>query len=106
MRDLATQQKGKVKLHPEQQTNAFVHRLFPEEGYGFIRTVEGQDIYFHRNSLLNANFDTLEIGTGVAYEATEGDEGLQASTVRVIEHRKGHVPPEQAEIQKPLGWKA
>ncbi|EMG38387.1 cold-shock DNA-binding protein family [Desulfocurvibacter africanus PCS] len=106
VRDLATQQKGKTKLHPEQQTNAFVHRLFTDQDYGFIRTVDGQDIYFHRNSLLNANFDTLELGTGVAFEATEGDEGLQASTVRVIEHKTSHVPSEQAEMQKPLGWKS
>jgi len=105
VRDLAEQQQGKVKVHPEQQTSAFVHKLFPEEGYGFLKTTGGQDIYFHRNSLLNADFNSLETGTGVSFEATEGEHGPQASTVRVLEHSKGHVPSEGAEIQKPLGWR-
>lgn len=104
VRDLAEQQKGRVKTHPEQQTSAFVHRLFPAEDYGFIKSLEGQDIYFHRNSLVNADFDAIQVGTGVAYEVTEGEEGLQATSVRVIEQKSRHVPNEQAVMQKPLGW--
>lgn len=104
VRDLAEQQQGRTKEHPEQQTSAFVHRLFPGQDYGFIKSLDGQDIYFHRNSLINADFDALQAGTGVAYEVTEGEQGLQATSVRVIEHKTSHVPSEQANIEKPLGW--
>lgn len=89
MRDLLAQQKGKIKSHPEQQTTAFVDKLFPEEGYGFIRNLEGQEIYFHRNSVINDEFADLKVGLGVSYdvsEVMEHDDGLHATSVRVIGH--------------------
>ena len=51
---------------------------------GRIITAEGEDIYFHRNSVLNADFDALEIGMEVRFVAQEGDEGPQVSSVRLI----------------------
>ena len=47
-------------------------------------TYEGDDIYFHRNSILNADFDSLEVGTKVSFVEQEGDEGPQASSVKVL----------------------
>jgi len=51
LKKLVQQQRGDVKTHPDQQVMAVIHQLFPEEGYGFLRTVDTQDeIYFHRIS--------------------------------------------------------
>jgi cold shock CspA family protein len=86
LRKLVEQQRGTVKNHPDQQVIAVVHKLFPEEGYGFLRTVDTQDeIYFHRNSVLHDDFDRLAIGTGVRYAAEQGEKGLQATSVQIVD---------------------
>jgi len=84
LQKLVNLQQGDVKTHPEQQAMAIVHRLFPEEGYGFLRTIDTQEeIYFHRNSVLHNHFEHLKIGMGVRYTAEVGEKGLQATTVQV-----------------------
>jgi cold shock CspA family protein/ribosome-associated translation inhibitor RaiA len=86
LRKLAEQQRGGIKTHPDQQVMAVVHRLYPEQGYGFLRTVDTQqEIYFHRNSVLHHEFDRLRVGMGVRYTAEQGEKGLQATTVQVID---------------------
>jgi cold shock CspA family protein len=86
LRKLVEQQRGEVKAHPDQQVMAVVHKLFPKEGYGFLRTVDTQDeIYFHRNSVLHDDFDRLTIGLGVRYAAEEGEKGLQATSVQIVD---------------------
>jgi cold shock CspA family protein len=82
---LVEKQRHEIKTHPEQQARAVIHRLFPGEGYGFMRTIEGREIYFHRNSVLHGDYDRLEIGTGVRYVETRGSEGPQASTVQIVD---------------------
>ena len=78
-------QSGEVKVHPEQQTQAVVEKIFKEEGYGFLRTLGGNQIYFHCNAVTEHDFDRLERGTGVRYIATLGEKGPQASTVEIID---------------------
>lgn len=85
LKKLVEKQQGQVKTHPQQEKEAFVIRLHTEKGYGFIKTQEGRELYFHRNSVLNDDFDRLEIGTGVRYAADAGDEGPKASTVHIID---------------------
>lgn len=89
LRSLAGKQKGEEKKHPEQQLNGIVARIFPEQNYGFLRVVDGSTVYFHRNSVLNADFDRLEVGTGIHCETEMGDKGLQATTVRIVD-KPGH----------------
>lgn len=85
LKELTERQRGEVKTHPNQQAMGIVQRLFPEENYGFIKTVDtGEDIYFHRNSVLNDDYDRLVVGAGVRFMAQEGEKGLQASTVEIV----------------------
>src|ERR671911_2538325 len=51
LRKLVEKQHGDVKNHPEQQAGGLVVRLFREQKYGFIKSPEGEEIYFHKNSL-------------------------------------------------------
>jgi cold shock CspA family protein/ribosome-associated translation inhibitor RaiA len=89
LKELTERQHGEVKTHPQQQVMGIVHRLFPDQDYGFIRTVDtGQDVCFHRNSVLHGGFDRLTMGTGVRFVAEQGHKGLQASTVE-IEYKPG-----------------
>jgi len=86
LRKLVEEQRGTVKTHPEQEVTAIVHKLFPEEGYGFLRTVDTQEeIYFHRNSVLHHEFERLTIGMGVRYTAEMGEKGLQATSVQIVD---------------------
>jgi cold shock CspA family protein/ribosome-associated translation inhibitor RaiA len=83
LQDYARKQSGAVKRR-EPTPQARVARLFPEKGYGFLETPEGEEVYFHKNSLLNSSFEKLTIGAEVTCSIERGDKGPQASTVRVI----------------------
>jgi ribosomal subunit interface protein len=74
---------GKVKTH-EPPPHGRVARLLAEEGYGFIETPDGRELYFHRNSVLDGHFDKLVIGDEVRFAEEDGEKGPQASTVRVV----------------------
>jgi len=52
-----------------------------EDDYGFLRSVEGRELYFHRNAVLNEDFDNLSVGDRVQYVETVGTTGPQASKV-------------------------
>lgn len=83
LEDYVRRRRRDVKHH-ELPPYGRVCRLFPEEGYGFIQTPDGREIYFHRNSVLNGGFDRLSVGTQVRFAEAEGDKGPQASTVRIV----------------------
>ena len=57
------------------------------EDYGFLRDAGGDEIYFHRNSVLNDEFGKLHVGSTVRFVAEAGDKGPQATTVYPHAHR-------------------
>jgi ribosomal subunit interface protein len=73
--------RGYVKSRESPSCHGRVAKLYTYEGYGFIETQGGDEVYFHKNSVLNHGFDRLAIGTRVRYVEEAGDEGPQASTV-------------------------
>jgi len=81
--------RGFVKTHDE-LPHARVNRLFPEAGYGFLKTLDGREIFFHRNSVLGSGFSTLDVGTEVSFVEELGEKGPQASTVKLL-GRHNHV---------------
>ena len=86
LQDYARRQRGDVKTH-EPTPRAKVSKLFPEEGYGFLETPGGREIYFHRNSVLDGGFERLRIGMVVRFAEEEGEKGPQASTVQPARSR-------------------
>jgi cold shock CspA family protein/ribosome-associated translation inhibitor RaiA len=84
--ELKQRQQGEVKFHEYQSVQAVVDKLFPLEGYGFLRTIEdARQIYFHKNSLEPGAFERLRIGSGVRYTESQGEQGPQASFVQIID---------------------
>ncbi|MBE9529089.1 MAG: ribosome-associated translation inhibitor RaiA [Proteobacteria bacterium] len=79
----ASRRRTEVKAH-EVPAHGHVSQLSPERDFGRIESSDGGDIYFHRNSVLNAEFDKLEIGTEVRFVEEEGERGPQASSVKMI----------------------
>jgi cold shock protein len=59
-----------------------VKRVVRDRGFGFIRSAEGREIFFHRSSLQELNFDTLKEGDAVEFEVENGPKGPRAVTVR------------------------
>lgn len=108
LRDLNEQQQDRTKKHPEQSVGGIVTKLFPSQNYGFLKALDGREIYFHRNSVLNDDYENLTVGTGVQFFLSEGQNGPQASTIRLID-KGGIRPPENRqkpdELDVPKGWK-
>jgi cold shock CspA family protein len=55
----------------------------PGADHGFILTNTGMQLYFHRDSVTNAEFGDLKPGQVVHYVEEEGDAGPVATKVRV-----------------------
>ncbi len=88
LQDYARTIRGNVKSH-ETPPHGKVARVFEEEGYGFIESSDGRDVYFHRNSVIgNGGFKDLKVGAPVRFVEENGEKGPQASTVTPIgKHR-------------------
>lgn len=66
-------------------TTGIVKWFNNEKGYGFITPHEGgKDLFVHHKEIQGAGFKTLEEGTRVEFEVTQGQKGPQASQVRVL----------------------
>jgi ribosome-associated translation inhibitor RaiA/cold shock CspA family protein len=93
LEDRVRRLRGVVKHH-EPVASGTITQLFPD--HGFIRSAaDGQEIYFHRNSVVDGKFDQLQSGMEVrfALHAGEGEQGEQASTVAPV--GKHHPDPPQ-----------
>ncbi|MFG0333022.1 MAG: HPF/RaiA family ribosome-associated protein [Maioricimonas sp. JB049] len=83
LKDYVHKLRGEVKTHEEPPQGRIV-RIIPDEGYGFIETPDGREVYFHANSLVDIRFDRIEEGTAVRFSEAPGDQGPQATTVRCL----------------------
>ncbi|MDJ0591656.1 MAG: HPF/RaiA family ribosome-associated protein [Pleurocapsa sp. MO_226.B13] len=83
LKSYAAVQRNKTKIH-EIPSHGRVIGILPEDGYGFIETSEGDEVYFHQNSLLNCTLRDLQVGSEVRLIEHMGDKGLQASSVSLI----------------------
>ncbi len=86
LEDHERRHRRQVKAHdiPPRGRIAFLDYA---NGYGFIETPDGREIYFHRNSVLDADFDRLDVGDLVRFHEEAGEKGPQASTVQMAERR-------------------
>ncbi len=82
LEDYVRRRRAEVKTH-EAPPHGAISELYPHEDYGLIETSDGREVYFHRNSVLNADFDKLEIGARVHFTEEMGEKGPQASSVHV-----------------------
>jgi ribosomal subunit interface protein len=82
LEDYVRKQRGKVKTH-EPVPHGRIKELFPNEYYGLIEAFDGREIYFHRNSVFDEDFDKLCVGDRVRFSEEMGEKGLQASSVHI-----------------------
>jgi len=84
LQKITDKQRSKVKSRSP-NVGAVIEKIFPGEGFGFLRTTDGQQVYFNKNSVLHSHWDRLKVGTFVRYAEEIGEKGLQASTVEPVE---------------------
>jgi cold shock protein len=62
-----------------------IKRLIRDRGFGFIRSEDGQEVFFHRSALQGLDFDGLREGERVTFELERGNKGPRAVNVRAAE---------------------
>ena len=82
LEDYVRQQRHDVKAH-EVPPHGKIKELFPYADYGVIKTSDGREVYFHRNSVLIEDFDKLQVGDSVHFTEEMGEKGPQASSVHI-----------------------
>ena len=87
LQDYVRRMQGHVKQHEDQPIGTVV-KLDPSGEFGFLSAADGQEIYFHRNSVLDGAFTRLALGSRVTFVEETGEKGPQASTVKLLgKHR-------------------
>ncbi|HSB17974.1 MAG TPA: cold-shock protein [Bryobacteraceae bacterium] len=51
------------------------------KGYGFIQRENGEDVFVHYSAIQTDGYRTLEEGSKVEFEVTQGPKGLAAANV-------------------------
>ena len=62
-----------------------VKNFTKEKGYGFFKTDEGKDLFFHYSELKMEGFKTVNAGQTVEFEVVETEKGLRAVNITVVE---------------------
>ena len=65
--------------------SGIIQRLIGERGFGFIKSDDGQDLFFHRSELQRVAFDSLKEGQTVEFEKSDTARGLKAVNIKLIE---------------------
>ncbi len=61
-----------------------VVRFNPEKGFGFIKTEDGRDAFFHYSSLVMEGYKTIEPNAEVEFDLEESEKGLRANNIKKI----------------------
>lgn len=69
-----------------QRQSGYVARLVSDRGFGFIRAVDGADVFFHRSACDGGcRFEALTVGDGVSFFTEHDRDGrLRANGVRFV----------------------
>jgi cold shock CspA family protein len=84
VQQLTEKQAGDVKVPAQQQSLAVVEKLFEDDDYGFLRTMDGRQLYFNKNSVLHNHWAHMTVGAAVRFSEELGKKGPQATTVEMV----------------------
>lgn len=60
-----------------------IKKLVRERGFGFISDTDGREVFFHRSSIIDAQFDDLKEEQAVEFEIEQSPKGPRAVNVRI-----------------------
>jgi cold shock CspA family protein len=87
LQDQVRRVQGQVKRHENQPIGTVV-RLDQTGEFGFLESNDGQEVYFHRNSVLGDGFSRLHVGSRVTFAEETGEKGAQATTIKLLGKHK------------------
>ena len=58
-----------------------VKKFNKEKGYGFIKTEDGKDVFFHYSQLIMPGYKDIEEGASVEFDAVSTERGVQAQHI-------------------------
>lgn len=73
LKHMAAREKGTVKWFNN------------SKGFGFIQRDEGEDVFVHFKAISGTGYKSLEEGQRVEFSVAQGQKGLQAEAVTVVE---------------------
>lgn len=59
-----------------------IKKLVRDRGFGFISDTDGNEVFFHRSSVMDTNFDSLNEDETVEFEVEKSPKGPRAANVR------------------------
>jgi len=95
LQDVGRRQRGATKV-PVRQARGRVARISPIDAYGYIEAEDGHEVYFQKSSVLHDAFDRLAVDSRVSFVEERGDEGPQASTVRLLHPHRARLKASRA----------
>ncbi|MFH0913614.1 MAG: cold shock domain-containing protein [Candidatus Omnitrophota bacterium] len=60
-----------------------VKKLVRDRGFGFISDTDGREVFFHRSSLVDVQYDALNEDQAVEFEIEQSPKGPRAINVSV-----------------------
>ena len=62
-----------------------VIRFNKKKGFGFIKSTDDKDVFFHYSSLVMEGFKDIAVDSEVEFDVEQTEKGLRASNVRKID---------------------
>jgi CspA family cold shock protein len=62
-------------------TTGTITRLVGDKGFGFVAAGDGTEYFFHQSACNGVQFDDLQEGQAVSFEAGQGPKGPRAENV-------------------------
>jgi CspA family cold shock protein len=76
--------KRESSASPASSARGTVKRIVRDRGFGFIRSTDGKEVFFHRSALVGLDIGRLSEGQKVEFVLEESPKGPRASKVRVV----------------------
>lgn len=64
-----------------------IKRLVRDRGFGFISDTDGREVFFHRSSVVETQFDALNTDQTVEFEVEKSEKGPRAVNVRLVKEQ-------------------
>ncbi|HNQ36202.1 MAG TPA: cold shock domain-containing protein [bacterium] len=61
-----------------------IKKLVRDRGFGFIASTDGTEVFFHRTSIADGNFDALNEDQSVEFDVEKSEKGPRAVNVKVV----------------------
>jgi ribosomal subunit interface protein len=88
LQDYKARIQGHVKVS-HVPPHARIIRVFPYEGYGFVATSEGRELYFHENAVVGSTIHELKPGMEVRFAESSDESGPHVSSLTPV-GKQGH----------------